>query len=417
MQTQEMIDLCLEHTLYTWAATGKVAPLPVERAEGIYIYQPDGKRIIDFNSQLMSVNIGHNHPKVVAAMKAQLDKLIYCFPGTATEVRARLSKKLAELVPGDINTFFYTLGGAEANENALKIARLVTGRYKAVSRYRSYHGATMGAVTLSGDWRRAPVEPGLIGVVHVLDLDEQAGLTGATQIPRVLELEGDVGAVFLEPIVGNNGVLIPKPGYFRAVREACDAHGALLVCDEVLTGFGRTGKMFSFEHFDGVVPDMITLGKALTGGHAVLGAVLVHDRVARHFDERVLVAGLTHYGHPIGVAAALAAIEAIESEGLVERAARLGERLEEVVSGWQRKLPDVVGASRVKGLLSATELSLDAAGFSRLKTALARRRLLTHVQPRVSALILSPPLNIPEETLAEGLSQVYEAIEEAAHGR
>lgn len=402
---------------FTWSAQSKAEPFAVSGGEGSFVIAADGSRWLDLASLSYQASLGHQHPKIVAAIVDQAQRLCMTVPGGVFPEKARLAERLLALAPPGFSRVFFALGGAEANENALKIARLVTGRYKAVSRYRSYHGATMGAVTLSGDWRRAPVEPGLIGVVHVLDLDEQAGLTGATQIPRVLELEGDVGAVFLEPIVGNNGVLIPKPGYFRAVREACDAHGALLVCDEVLTGFGRTGKMFSFEHFDGVVPDMITLGKALTGGHAVLGAVLVHDRVARHFDERVLVAGLTHYGHPIGVAAALAAIEAIESEGLVERAARLGERLEEVVSGWQRKLPDVVGASRVKGLLSATELSLDAAGFSRLKTALARRRLLTHVQPRVSALILSPPLNIPEETLAEGLSQVYEAIEEAAHGR
>lgn len=401
---------------FTWSAQSKAEPFEVVGGDGSYVVSADGGRWLDLGSLSYQASFGHQHPRVVDAIVTQARRLCMTTPSAVYPEKTALAEKLLALAPPGFSRVFFTLGGAEANENALKIARLVTGRYKAVSRYRSYHGATMGAVTLSGDWRRAPVEPGLVGVVHVLDLDEASGLAGATQIPRVLELEGDVGAVFLEPIVGNNGVLVPPPGYFRAVREACDRHGALLVCDEVLTGFGRTGKCFAFEHFDDVVPDMITVGKALTGGHAVLGAVLVHDRVAKHFDDRVLVAGLTHYGHPIGVAAALAALDVMESEGLVERSRVLGDQLEHQLATWRSRLPGAVGASRVKGLLSATELSFDAAGFGRLSRALAKRKILCHVQPRVSAIILSPPLNIPDAVLAGGLAGVYESIEEAAHG-
>jgi taurine--2-oxoglutarate transaminase len=302
------------------------------------------------------------------------------------------------------------------------MARLYTGRSKAVSRYRSYHGATMGAVTLGGDWRRAPVEPGIPGVTHVDDFhcpqcphevrSPECDHEPLTRIPRTLELEGNVGAVFVESVVGANGVLIPPPGYMQRLRQACDRHAALLVCDEVLAGFGRTGRWFGFEHF-GAAPDLITLGKALTGGYGTLGAVVVHDRIARHFEDHTLVAGLTHYAHPLGVAAGLEATRVYQEEGLIEHAARLEPVLRDGLEGIQSRSGGAVRQNRVIGLLSASELSLDAEGVRRLARALRDRHVHVHLYPRDRTLILSPPLCITEQELGEGLARVEASIQEA----
>lgn len=414
---------------FTWSAQKSAQPVELRGGSGPWLHTADGDRWLDLGSLSYQASLGYGHPGPIAAITEQASRMCMAMPGAVYPEKVALAEQLLELAPPGFSKVFFTLGGSEANENALKIARMVTGRHKLVSRYRSYHGATMGAVTLSGDWRRSPVEPGLPGVVHVLDLDEQifghhddraetppvpAG--AKSHIPRTLELEGNVGAVFLEPVVGANGVLIPPPGYFREVREACDAHGTLLVVDEVLTGFGRTGKWFGFEHFDDVVPDMITCGKALTAGYGVLGAVLVHERVASHFDDRVLAAGLTHYGHPLGVAAGLAALKVYRDEDLVTRAAELSGALADAAAAWRARMPGVVGRSRTIGMLSATELELDADGVARLRAALAKRKIMVHLAPRVSALILAPPLNIPEEDLQDGLRHISEAIEEASNG-
>ncbi len=293
----------------------------------------------------------------------------------------------------------------------MKIARLFTGRYKVISRYRSYHGATFGASSLTGDWRRAAIEPGIPGAIHVMDLDD--GVEG-TQIPRVLELEENVGAVFLEPVVGANGVLIPPEGYFQQVREACDRHGALLVCDEVLTGFGRCGSFFAFERF-GAQPDLITCGKAITGGYGTLGAVLVHDRVARFFDDEELVCGLTHYAHPLAVAAALETLRVYDDEGMVANAAALEAPLKDALDGLKGTNP------RALGLLGAVDLDLSTDGLKALSEALRKRRVHAHLKgprqlrrERGGAVVISPPLCITEEELRGGLERVGEAIDEVS---
>ncbi len=334
MNGEEMKRLCLEHTLYPWAATGKVNPLPIERAEGIYIYDTDGKRYIDFNSQLMSVNIGHSHPKVIAAMKAQLDKLIYVYPGTATEARARLGKKLADLTPGNINTFFFTLGGAEANENAIKAARGYTGRFKILSRYRSYHGATNATMMLTGDPRRWPSEPGAPGFIHVMDPVPYNYSFGATPeeitkknleyLEEVIMYENpqSIAAMFIETVTGTNGVLAPPPGYLKGLKALLQKHGILLVCDEVMAGWGRTGKRFAFEHGD-IVPDIVTMAKGLTSSYFPLGAMGVSDPIAQHFRDNVFWGGLTYNSHPLGLATAEAVIDVTIGEGMVENAAKL----------------------------------------------------------------------------------------------
>src|SRR5581483_4572635 len=279
MTGQEIVDLTKKHTIFEWSAQSKVDPIPVSRAKGIYFWTPEGKRFIDFNSQLMSVNIGHGDERVIEAIAEQARTLAYANPFMATEPRARLGAKLAEITPGDIDTFFFTNGGAEATENAIKLARLATGRHKILARYRSYHGATAGSVTLTGDPRRWAVEPGLPGVVPVLDPYHgiERGWDSASQslamIEEVLQLEGPhtIAAFILESVSGTNGVLIPPDGYMQGVRELCTKYGILMICDEVMAGFGRTGEWFAIDHWK-VLPDIITMAKGLTAAYVPLGA-------------------------------------------------------------------------------------------------------------------------------------------------
>src|ERR687891_1533722 len=293
MTGAEMVELTKRHTLFEWSAQSKVDPIPVAGAKGVYFWTPEGKRYLDFNSQLMCTNIGHGHPKVVEAIKRQAETLAYANPFMATEPRARLGAKLAELTPGDIDTFFFTNGGADANENAIKIARAFTGRHKILARYRSYHGGTYGALTLTGDPRRWANEPGIPGVVRVLDPYHgiQRGWDSADEalarLEETIQLEGPstIAAFILETVVGTNGILIPPDGYLQGVRELCDRYGILLIADEVLAGFGRTGKWFAVEHWD-VVPDLMTMAKGLTSAYAPLGAVAMKPDIAAAFSEQ-----------------------------------------------------------------------------------------------------------------------------------
>src|SRR5438309_5766362 len=248
MTGDQIVDLCRRHTIFEWSAQSKVDPIPVARAKGIYFWTPEGKRFIDFNSQLMSVNIGHGDERVLRAIQEQASVLAYANPFMATEPRARLGAKLAEIAPGDIDVFFFTNGGAEANENAIKLARMATGRHKILARYRSYHGATAGAISLTGDPRRWAAEPGIPGVVHVLDPYHgiERGWDSAdvalARIEETIQLEGPqtIAAFFLEPVVGTNGILVPPDGFITGIRDLCDQHGILMICDEVMAGFGRT---------------------------------------------------------------------------------------------------------------------------------------------------------------------------------
>ncbi|MEM6961354.1 MAG: aspartate aminotransferase family protein [Myxococcota bacterium] len=392
---------------FTWSAQKDAFPVEISSGSGSYFKTPEGLRILDLGSLTYQANAGHGNQRIIEAVKNQADRLCLSMPSAVYPEKVELAERLLEIAPPGYSKVFFTLGGSDANETALKIARMVTGRFKAIARYRSYHGATMGAASLSGDWRRVAVEPGLPGVLHVLDDMSQS----RSRIADVLDYEGSVGAVFVESVVGANGVLIPTPEYMRSLRNACDAHGALLVFDEVLVGFGRTGSWFAFEHFE-VAPDMITCGKALTAGYGVLGAVLVHKRVASHFESNVLASGLTHYAHPLGVAAALAALKVYEEDGLIERAAELEPSLRDALIEWRAL--ETVGESRVLGLLSGTELHLSQKAFRRLPEALWRRGVHAHVKPGPGVLVLSPPLSIELEELQEGLAKVREAIEEVS---
>src|ERR1700732_4273067 len=323
MTGQEIVDLTRKHTLFEWSAQSKVDPIPVARAKGIYFYTPEGKRFIDFNSQLMSVNIGHGDERVIRAITEQAQTLAYANPFMATEVRARLGAKLAEITPGDIDTFFFTNGGAEANENAIKIARFFTGRHKIMARYRSYHGATAGAISLTGDPRRWAAEPGIPGVVHVLDPYHgiergwESAETSLAMIEETIELEGPhtIAAFILETVVGTNGILIPPDGYLEGVRKLCDKYGILMIADEVMAGFGRTGEWFGIDHWEGV-PELICMAKGLTSSYLPLGAVGMRHHIAQHFQDKVFYGGLTYNSHPMGCAAALPSVGAVRSIGL-----------------------------------------------------------------------------------------------------
>ena len=422
MNAEEMIALCKAHTLYAWAASGKVEPMPIERAEGVYMYGPDGQRWLDFNSQLMCVNIGHGHPKVLEAMMEQAQKMTYVFPGTATEARAKMGQRLAELFPGNLNTFFFTLGGAEANENAIKAARQYTGRFKILSRYRSYHGATHACMQLTGDPRRIPNEPGAPGFVHVMDPwpynysfgdnEEEITKNNLIYLEEVIQYEGpdSIAAMFIETVTGTNGILPPPKGYLKGLKALLEKYGILLVTDEVMCGWGRTGKLFAFMH-DDIVPDIVTTAKGLSSAYVPLGLMALSDPIADYFRENVFWGGLTYNSHALALATALASIEVLIGEGMVENAARLEVTMRSEMDRLTAAHPSVRGG-RCKGLFGMIDVQRNSAGdllvpYNSSHEAMARmgsffrdNGLFTFI--RWSGIMCNPPLCITEEQLLEG---------------
>ncbi|HEY3452182.1 MAG TPA: aminotransferase class III-fold pyridoxal phosphate-dependent enzyme [Myxococcales bacterium] len=422
MNTQEMIDLCKRHTMYTWSAGKDVSPLPVSRAEGVYFYTPEGQRFLDFNSQLMSVLIGHGHPKVIAAMKKQLDELIFVNPQTATEPRARLGKLLSEIVPGNINSFFFALGGAEANENAVRAARVYSKRFKILTRYRSYHGGTNLTLQLTGDPRRWPAEPGSPGVVHVMDprpynfsfgkTDEEINDRYFTYLEEIIQYENpkDIAAMMVETVTGTNGLLVPPKGWFPRLRALLDKYGILLICDEVMAGMGRTGKMMAFEHFD-VVPDICTMAKGLTSSYFPLGAMGVSDPIHEYFTKNTFPGGLTYNSHPLGLATAEAVIRVMIDEKMVENAARMGELVRAEFDKLKRKHPSF-GEGRCIGLFAMADVVKNSKGellvpyngshpaMSKLGQFFRKEGLFSFVH--WSNFTCNPPLCITEAQLKDG---------------
>ncbi|HEY6014525.1 MAG TPA: aminotransferase class III-fold pyridoxal phosphate-dependent enzyme, partial [Candidatus Limnocylindrales bacterium] len=378
----------------------------------------------------MSVNIGHGDRRVTDAIADQARTLAFAAPQFATEVRGRLGKLLSELTPGDLNTFFFTLGGAEANENAMRMARMVTGRQKVLARFRSYHGATAGAISVTGDPRRWASEPAVPGVIHVLDpwrwgRDEPEPVDEhLAYLEEVIQYEGPhtIAAFILETVTGTNGILIPPDGYLRGVRDLCTKYGILMIADEVMAGFGRTGRWFAVDHWD-VVPDLLTMAKGLTSSYLPLGAVAMSDKVADYFAERVYYGGLTYSAHPMGCAAAIAAINVLRDDDLVGNAARLDPVLRGLLAELKAAHPSV-GAVRNIGLFGIVELIRDRQtrepmapfnGSSPEMAALdARLReaglfTMTHW----NAFFTNPPLCITEEQLREGFAIIDRALEEA----
>lgn len=431
MNQQEMIDACLAHTLYTWSANDQVAPLPIARAEGVWLYGPEGQRWLDFNSQLMSVNIGHSHPKVVAAMQAAASGLIYTYPGTATVARATLGKRLAAMMPGDIDTFFFTLGGAEANENAIRAARLYTGRFKILSRYRSYHGATNATMQLTGDPRRIPNEPGGPGFVHVMDpwpytfswgdTEEEITSKNLTYLEEVIQYEGPetIAAMFIETVTGTNGILPPPKGYLQGLRALLDKYGILLVCDEVMAGFGRTGRMMAFEHGD-ILPDIVTMAKGLTSSYVPLGAMGMRAHVADHFRKNVFHGGLTYNSHAFCLEVALACLDVLEEERLVENAARMEHVMRREMERLKAKHPSVA-SFRCIGLFGMIDLQRDRKGtpmapyngshpaMGELGRFFKDNGLFTFV--RWGSFMCNPPLCITEDELMQAFAIVDRGLD------
>jgi taurine--2-oxoglutarate transaminase len=427
LTAQEIVDLNKEYTFFSWSHQGQVNPIPLVRAEGPYFWDANGKRYLDFASQLVNTNIGHQHPKVVKAIQDQAAKLTFASPSMATEPRGLLGKKLAEVTPGDLKKTFFTLGGAEANENAIKIARFYTGRFKILARYRSYHGATHGAMALTGDYRRLPVEPALPGVVHFLDPycyrcpfgwngdREHCCLQCIQHVEEVIEHEGpdQIAAIFLEGVTGTNGLIIPPDEYWPRMREICDKYGILLVSDEVMSGWGRTGEWFAVDHW-GVVPDIITTAKGITSGYVPLGAVIVREKIAKFFDDRVLFAGLTYNGHALACAAALATIEAYEEENIFENAKRVGTHLGMRLEQMKQKHPSV-GDVRYIGLFSGLELVKNRETKEPMDVTPLKNFLIDHgvyVFNFKNVLFVVPPLIITEEQLDEGLTLIDEGLAE-----
>jgi taurine--2-oxoglutarate transaminase len=427
MSGQEMVALSKQHSLYEWSAQANVDPIPVAKAKGIYFWTPEGKRFIDFNSQLMCVNIGHGDPRVIKAIQDQAATLAYANPFMATEPRARLGERLAKLCPGDIDVFFFTNGGAEANENAIRIARLTTGRHKILARYRSYHGGTGAALTATGDPRRWAMEPGMPGIVHVphpYKGPQRGTLSGAdalAEIEEVIMLEGPttIAAFLMETVTGTNGIHVPPDGYLEGVRALCDKHGILLICDEVMSGFGRTGEMFAFNHWN-IVPDIVVMAKGLTSAYVALGAVGIRRKIADHFKDKVFYGGLTYNSHPLGCAAALATLDVYEEDKLIERAKKMGVVMKQMHDDLKKKHPSV-GDTRAIGLFGIVELVRNRQtmepmapfnGTSPEMQALAKffreEGLYTFV--RWNGFFTNPPLIITEQELAEAFAIIDKGL-------
>ncbi len=430
----QIVEDAKEYVLYSWSTQDAINPIAVAGAEGRYFWDYDGKRYLDFASQLVNVNIGHQHPKIIAAIKEQADKLCTIGPPMANESRSRLGRLLEEVTPGDLSMSFFTNSGAEANENAIKLARLYTGRNKIIARYRSYHGATHGSISLTGDPRRWPTEPGMPGVVRMLDPytyrcpaghpDPCPVCTGAPHLEEILEYEGahTVAAVILETVTGTNGIIPPPPGYLQAVREVCDRHGILRLLDEVMAGFGRTGRWFACENWD-VVPDILTVAKGINSGYVPLGAMIIREPIKEWVRSRFFPGGLTYAGHPLACASAVASIEAFQEEAVVENAAEVGAYLGERLRGLQVSHPSI-GEVRGLGCFWGVELvknretremlvpfnaSGDAtAPVARMAKAALERGL--YLMTHWNVIMVVPPLTITREEVHEGIAILDDAL-------
>lgn len=434
MNTEELRKLDRSHLIYSWKAQGQVNPIMIDHAEGIYMWDTDGKKYIDGCAGLLCVNIGHKNRHVLDAMKVQMEKACYVGTMFGTEVKARLGKMISEVTPGDLDYVFFTNGGAEAIENAIKAVRWYTGRHKVYSRWRSYHGATAGAITLTGDPRRWPAEPGIPGVVKYFGpypyncpfgstSDEECGEKTLEVLRTQIMIDGPhtIAAIFLEPIVGTNGIIIPPKNYVQGLRKLCDEHGILMVVDETMSAWGRSGKWFGIEHFD-VVPDIITTAKGLTSGYVQLGAMIWSKKIWDYFTDHPFTGGLTYGGHALACAAGIANIEVYKQDKLIENSAENGAYLEKKLKELEEKHPSV-GDTRCKGLWACIELTSDKktkaplAGYAdsiRNVSAELTKRFFDnglYLFSKWDFIFISPPLLITKEQIDDMVAIIDDALE------
>ena len=432
-ESTEIIQNNLDYTLFSWSKQKGIAPIAIKYAEGVYLYDYDDNRIIDFSSGLMNVNIGHGDQRITEAVVKQMQEVSYVTPSCVTKVRGELGKKLAEICPGDLNKAFFTLCGATSIENAIKLARLYTGRHKILSRYQSYHGASIGAISASGDPRRIAVDAQQAPNFIHFDLpylyrweygEENMLKESVAQLERMIAYEapGNIAAILLEGESGSSGCLQYPKGYLKAVREICNKHGILLIMDEVMSGFGRTGKWFGFQNHD-IVPDMICMAKGLTCGYLPFGCLMVSDKIASKYDDNVMALGLTYSAHPVSCAAALATLKIYEDDGLIENTVVMGKYMEAQVELLKQKHPSI-GDFRNTGLLGCIELVKNRttkepmAPFNAKpdemvvmnKVAAKLKELGLYTFVRWSYIFVAPPLCVTKEQIDEGLAIISEAI-------
>ena len=433
---QRAYDLDRQHVFHSWSAQAQITPMTVLAAQGSYVWDGEGNRLLDFSSQLVNTNIGHQHPKVVAAIAEQAAKLCTIAPQHVNDARSEAARLVAERTPGDLNRIFFTNGGADAVEHAVRMARLHTGRYKVLSRYRSYHGGTETAINLTGDPRRWPNDHGNAGIVHFTgpflyrsafhaETEEQETQRALEHLDRLVQMEGPstIAAIILESVPGTAGIMVPPPGYLAGVREICDRHGIVFIADEVMAGFGRTGRWFAIDNFD-VVPDLITFAKGVTSGYVPLGGVAINEAIYSTFADRAYPGGLTYSGHPLATACAVATITAMEDEGMVGNAARIGA---DVLGPGLRELAArhrSVGEVRGLGVFWAIELVADQqtreplapyGGSSPAMNAVIAACKSSGLLPfanfnRIHAV---PPCNVTDDEVAEGLRILDAALDVA----
>ncbi|MEO5646775.1 MAG: aminotransferase class III-fold pyridoxal phosphate-dependent enzyme [Chitinophagaceae bacterium] len=434
-ETAEIIQNNLDHTLFSWSKQKGTNPIAVKYGEGVYLYDYDDKRYIDFSSGLMNVNIGHGNQRVTQAVTKQMQEISYVTPSCVTKVRGELGKKLASITPEGLNKSLFTVCGATAIENAMKLARLYTGRHKIVTRYRAFHGSSYGAMTAGGDPRKLPSDAQQApNVVHVEDpfcyrcpwcqTFPHCQYECISHVQRVIEFEGpeNIAAVLMEGESGSSGCIKYPPDYFKKLRALCDKHGILLIIDEVMSGFGRTGKWFGIDNH-GVIPDMIATAKGLTAGYIPFGALIVSDKIAHQFEDKVLWLGLTYSAHPVGCAAALEVLNIYEDEKLVENAAMMGKYIDQRVEEMKQRHPSI-GDFRNTGLLGCIELVKNRetkepmAPFNAKpdemvimnKVAARIRELGMYTFVRWNYIFIAPPLCITAEQVDEGLAIIEDAI-------
>ncbi len=432
-ESEEIIQNNLDYTLFSWSKQKGVAPLAIKNGKGVYLYDYDGKRHLDFSSGLMNVNIGHGNQRITDAVVKQMQEISYVTPSCVTKVRGELGKKLAEICPGDLNKAFFTLCGATSIENAIKLARMHTGRHKILSRYQSYHGSTYGVMSAGGDPRKLPADSQQAPNFVHFDIpyayrweygEENLLKDTVSQLEKVIAYEGpgNIAAILLEGESGSSGCLKYPAGYLKQVRAICDKHSILLIMDEVMSGFGRTGKWFGFENH-GIIPDMIAMAKGLTCGYLPFGCLMVSDKIATAYDDKMLALGLTYSAHPVSCAAALETLHIYEDENLIENAAAMGKYVDEKVAAMKSRHPSI-GDFRNTGLLGCIELVKNKdtkepmAPFNAKpdemivmnKVASRIKELGMYTFVRWNYIFIAPPLCITKEQIDEGLAIIEDAI-------